>query len=490
MPKNEVAAVSLLRPLWAGMAGLYPIPLQERFSQGTDGLLQRLHPGVRRDTMGRPCLDGESKKQSEEKPPAAFWKEAQTEATEERTGQGYQQRQGEGQFCYGQSSTADCSAAPTSTSYWPQCGSGAMDVHASATSRGADTGASGRAKAQRSDEPAQEEEGRPGHSGDRQQVRFLWKEGHQKADASRSERLGSRSECDGRRDPSQDEPHEQLEELSHSLAGKMERVHGPVSAARGKMSRGDCKGQRGSCESQSGIPCPHAGRDTGDLGRRCGHQGAERGSFQDFGRHGEHEQQSTRPHRASCKGQGRSRGTLQQEAKEDGSRQHSNGDRDRRGTRAYRWLQVACTVFSEARSVMAFGCIGQWALGPADAIIQQWNHSIVQKWWFISTWEASERALALHCEVCEDTPFFPTVPRWQGLGVAMPQRKSRKIAMYDLPILLKVFLKTHMEALGIDLIFCTKMHNNQKDRTYITMIPMIRSSLWMFLWFQGGVPFG
>ncbi|CAL1167790.1 unnamed protein product [Cladocopium goreaui] len=64
--------------------------------------------------------------------------------------------------------------------------------------------------------------------------------------------------------------------------------------------------------------------------------------------------------------------------------------------------------------------------GSNDVILQEWNHSIVQKWWFISTWEASERALALHWEVCEDTPHCPPVPRWQGLGLAMPKRRDQK----------------------------------------------------------------
>ena len=91
-----------------------------------------------------------------------------------------------------------------------------------------------------------------------------------------------------------------------------------------------------------------------------------------------------------------------------------------------RWFQAACAIFSKARSVTAFGCIGQWASGSNDVILQEWNHSIVQKWWFISTWEASERALALHWEVCEDTPHCPPVPRWQGLGLAMPKRRDQK----------------------------------------------------------------
>lgn len=69
-------------------------------------------------------------------------------------------------------------------------------------------------------------------------------------------------------------------------------------------------------------------------------------------------------------------------------------------------------------------CIGQWASGPNEVVIQQWNRSIVQEWWFISTWEASERAMALHLEVCEATLHLPPVPHWQGLGLAMPKRKS------------------------------------------------------------------
>ena len=33
--------------------------------------------------------------------------------------------------------------------------------------------------------------------------------------------------------------------------------------------------------------------------------------------------------------------------------------------------------------------------------------------------------MALHWEVCEATPHFPQVPRWQGLGLTMPKRRDQ-----------------------------------------------------------------
>ena len=75
----------------------------------------------------------------------------------------------------------------------------------------------------------------------------------------------------------------------------------------------------------------------------------------------------------------------------------------------------------------AFGCVGLWApSSPAAAVVQQWNHQVAHKWWFISPWEASERALALHLELHPWSLQIPPVPVRHELGIAMPKRRSVK----------------------------------------------------------------
>lgn len=107
-------------------------------------------------------------------------------------------------------------------------------------------------------------------------------------------------------------------------------------------------------------------------------------------------------------------------AENQGVKRHAH---DRRQGGCLRRCCKVVTAFYQARSMMALGCIDQRAQCPSDSVVRQWNHSIVRKWWFVPTWEASERALELHKEVSFDSLHLPPVPVWQSLGIAMTKAK-------------------------------------------------------------------
>ena len=417
--ENEITQRSVLRPMWPTLARLYLLPSQVQVPEELRGLLRWLRGGLQHDPMDWKYMDGAQTPEPEARPERAIGQEDKAEAAEERQRKGPGQGRRERGLC-----TAGCSA-PTSASFdGTLCSPSSMDDYANA-SCGSASGASSRTEAQRSHEPPQEEKRRSRHPRDCQQIRLLWQEVFQEADAQCCERPRRGQECYGRCDPGQSQPDAQLADFPHSVSGPLEGVHQPVSATGTEMPGGNLSSKGGSQQGEDRISGTHAGGSRGDLRRGCRPQGTDRSCLQNSGRNGEHAQQPPSACRTGGKRQSGSGGEISQAASQIQPWKRRRCSHGRCGLRGLRGLQAASlAVFSTARSVMAFGCIGHRACEPVEATIMQWNHSAVREGWFIPPWEASERALALHLEVQPDLLHIPPVPIWQGLGLPMPKRRS------------------------------------------------------------------
>ena len=377
--ENEIPQCSVLRSMWSKMARL--CLLSSQVSERLCGLLQWLRRGPQYNSVVWQHLDGASTSESEAKSKRALWKENTSEAAEERQGKG--PSQGQRERCF---RTAGCSTSASTSLDGTLCSPSPMAGDANASCRSTTTRTSSRTEAQRSHEPSQEE-GRPGHSRDCQQIRLPWQEDLQEANAQCCERSRQGQECHGRSDPGQIQLDEQLANVPHGVLRTLEGVHKPFSTTGTEMHGRNFSSKRGSQQGEDRISGTYAGRSRGDLRRGCGHQRADRSSLQNSGRNGEHAQQSRSAFRTGGEGQGRSRGEITQKT----SQVHPR----RRWRCSYgcwssvRGLQaVSLAAFSTAGSVMAFGCIGHRAVEPVDAIIMQWNHSAVHEWRFVPPWDS------------------------------------------------------------------------------------------------------
>ena len=109
----------------------------------------------------------------------------------------------------------------------------------------------------------------------------------------------------------------------------------------------------------------------------------------------------------------------------------------------------------------AFGSIGKWAVGSADSVLRQWNHSIVHEPWFVSVWEASEKAIAFHMEIQPQALQLPNVPVWQGLGIAVYYRAKGKFqtsrSWFGMQMKLTIGSRIPRVRFGIDRFFLIMM---------------------------------